>query len=160
MYYYAFTIRYLKDDMSPQRIVDFYEQHVQNFKSRYNHIDVQYHFEVVEKQNGHNNIHMHGMLASSKKVHVRMLHPGPNCHCYFEFAKSRVAWTCYITKDQDKRILDDLINGYDTDEPIETNEAQERSDEDRSECDSKHIPELPDDGPTPPEIYKILGKIV
>lgn len=142
MYYYAFTIRYLKSDKTPEEVCDFYLNHLKNFKEKYTHIDVQYHYEVVKKDNGHDNIHVHGMLETSRKLHVRMLHPGPNCHCWLEFVKSKLAWIAYMSK-SNLMTKQDVLDEYDMIEPIVV--GQEISDEDII---------------NPGELYKKCGRIV
>jgi len=90
------------------------------------------------------------MIKTPKKVHVRMLHPGKNYHCWLEFVKSKLAWTSYMTK-ASLRCKQDVIELLDSPgfELIEVNSA-DKSDEGTQT----------DDGVNAQEIYEKFGRIV
>lgn len=89
MYHYCFTLR---KTAYPVWIVD-YDNHIGKLIKKYPHMEIEYHFEDTA------GLHIHGMLRTPKKVHVRQIHPGKGWNLDFDFIKSEQAWTAYMTKD-------------------------------------------------------------
>lgn len=96
-YYYAGTIRKLTRGLPTAQD---YDDIIVRLKHKYYHLDIRYHFEIVNKLNGNHNIHIHFMISSTKKIHRAMilsvLPSGYNV--WVEHAKSVHAWNAYITK--------------------------------------------------------------
>jgi len=100
MYYYAFTIRCMNFITHRPTLQDFTRM-VQAYKTKYTWTDIRFHLEIVEKQNGNHNVHIHGMISSPKKLSDRMLKSVIDegyCVTDHDFVKSKAAWTTYITK--------------------------------------------------------------
>lgn len=96
MYYYAFTLRPLKGTIEDK--IESLMVHMQYLDTQYKHIDLTHHYEIVEKENGNHNVHVHGMIKTPRKLLKKMLHPGAGFHFWIDACKSELAWNVYITK--------------------------------------------------------------
>lgn len=126
MFHYAFT---LKKNSNPVWISD-YESHLTMLSTKYPHLDIEYHFEDTA------GLHIHGMIRSPKKIHIRMIHPGNGWNLDMSFVKSPQAWDAYMTKDTIRET--NLINEqytleYEYNEYNQTHYEDEPTDSDSEE---------------------------
>lgn len=114
MYYYAFTIRRLNG--TDFQKVDGPGAHIEYLKNEYPNLQIGFHYELVKKENGNHNIHVHGMISSTKKVRYARLHPGSEYHFWIEPVKTVNAWNVYMTKSNMTKPEHVLDNLHDKDE--------------------------------------------
>lgn len=78
------------------RVFTDYEYYLNQLKLGDLKMNLDYHYEMIEKKNLSFNIHVHGMIKTpSNFVHVK---PKKGWSIKIERCKSRTAWNCYITK--------------------------------------------------------------
>lgn len=103
MNYYALTIRrngLSKNEKQATQCLKDLKFFIQRLKTTRTDIDIRVHYECVEHPNGYN-IHLHAMLSSSNKVKKADIKTCKGYHVDFSSIRSRIAWNCYITKDND-----------------------------------------------------------
>lgn len=103
MYYYALVLRKtvcisIRDKDKIIKLMDRYEKMLNYFKSTYFGLDINYTFEIVEKQNNKINLHLHAMVKSESTPYVLMSPPREKgISTYFEECNP-LAWDVYCAK--------------------------------------------------------------
>lgn len=139
MYYYAFTIRKtvpISTKLQSIKLMDRYLDILNYIFSPHNP-KISHTFEIVQKLNGKQNLHLHAMIESSSALVMINIPRIKGMSIKFEECNSRLAWEIYIS--MEPYTYDDVIRYMDLQEHGNTQIEIEVS---------------------PMEIYKKLGRIV
>lgn len=125
-HYYAATIRKLTCGLPRS---EEYDNIIDAIKKKYTHLDIRYNLEMVYKINGNHNVHTHLMIKSPKPIHGRMLLSviPKGYRLYLEPCKSELAWTAYITKEDQPAVRAQIAYYHESPENSETEEYIEDS---------------------------------
>lgn len=144
MFYYAFTLRSLEGTQDYKKKISDMLGALTVMKQKYPDFDIRYHYEVVIKENGNHNVHIHGVFKCKKRPYFKKLHPGKNFHFWIEVLKNETAWTVYISK-QKHDTKEDVIEYLDNWKPRSPKEAK---------ADDEGLQSIP--CPSPSKGYKRL----
>lgn len=109
-YYYCFTLRNLIEP-KPEPIMDTLTLLKRNMPTS----NIEYHFEIVYKRNGNHNLHIHGMITSTRSIYGKMLRRlvPEGIYFYFEpLRTSKQVYNIYASK-QGLRTLEDVYKKLD-----------------------------------------------
>lgn len=115
MYYYALVLKktvniHVETDEAIE-LMDRYEKNINYFQSKYENIQVEPTYEIVHKNNGKINLHLHAMVKSDMPYTLIAPPRERGMSTYFEECNP-LAWDVYMSKDPFTRY--DVIEYIDT----------------------------------------------
>jgi len=89
-----------------------YLEMLNKIKKQYKDLD--YRYEVEFKQNGHHNVHVHGIFKNQKTVPKRALFMGKGHSIHLEIVNNLEGWTKYMKKQNitDYQKIREMIHDY------------------------------------------------